>query len=230
IVAFADTLFNANFSFDPQEDGLIWVQKVEDPSSFGVVKTDDQNIITDFVEKSPVFVSDLAIVGLYYVRDGERLRDTLQHMVDNNIRDKGEFQITTALELLKNEGVKFRSAKVEEWLDCGNKNNVVATNRRILQLKQEKEQLVADSVTLENAVIIPPCFIGENTVIRNSVVGPHVSLGHNSTVEQSVISDAIIQNDSVVRHANLSHSMIGNKVDYVGNKSEISIGDYSEYK
>lgn len=230
IVAFADTLFNANFSFDPQEDGLIWVQKVEDPSSFGVVKTDDQNIITDFVEKSPVFVSDLAIVGLYYVRDGERLRDTLQHMVDNNIRDKGEFQITTALELLKNEGVKFRSAKIEEWLDCGNKNNVVATNRRILQLKQEKEQLVADSVTLENAVIIPPCFIGENTVIRNSVVGPHVSLGHNSTVEQSVISDAIIQNDSVVRHANLSHSMIGNKVDYEGNKSEISIGDYSEYK
>ncbi|NRA52225.1 MAG: NTP transferase domain-containing protein [Phaeodactylibacter sp.] len=230
IVAFADTLFNANFSFDPQEDGLIWVQKVEDPSSFGVVKTDDQNIITDFVEKSPVFVSDLAIVGLYYVRDGERLRDTLQHMVDNDIRDKGEFQITTALELLKNEGVKFRSAKIEEWLDCGNKNNVVATNRRILQLKQEKEQLVADSVTLENAVIIPPCFIGENTVIRNSVVGPHVSLGHNSTVEQSVISDAIIQNDSVVRHANLSHSMIGNKVDYEGNKSEISIGDYSEYK
>ncbi|MEQ8703065.1 MAG: sugar phosphate nucleotidyltransferase [Phaeodactylibacter sp.] len=230
IVAFADTLFNANFSFDAKEDGIIWVQKVKDPSSFGVVKTDEQNIITEFVEKSPTFVSDLAIVGLYYVRDGERLRDTLQHMVDNDIRDKGEFQITTALELLKGDGVKFRSAQIEEWLDCGNKDNVVATNRRMLQLKQDKEKLVSDSVTLDNAVIIPPCFIGENVVIRNSVVGPHVSLGHNSKVEQSVISDAVIQNDTVVRHANLSHSMLGNKVEYEGNKSEISIGDYSEYK
>lgn len=230
VVAFADTLFKANFSFDPKEEGIIWVQKVEDPSSFGVVKTDKDNIITDFVEKSPTFVSDLAIVGLYYVRDGEKLRDTLQHMVDNDVRDKGEFQITTALELLKDNGVRFRSSQIEEWLDCGNKDNVVATNRRMLQLKQNTEKLVSDSVTLDNAVIIPPCFIGENTVIRNSVIGPHVSLGHNSTVEQSVISDAVIQNETVIRHANLSHSMLGNQVNYDGDKSEISIGDYSEYK
>ena len=230
IVAFADTLFKANFTFDPKEEGIIWVQKVDDPSSFGVVKTDENNIITDFVEKSPTFVSDLAIVGLYYVRDGERLRDTLQHMVDNDIRDKGEIQITTALEILKKDGLKFRPSQIEEWLDCGNKENVVGTNRRILQLKAEQEQLVADSAQLENAVVIPPCFIGENAVICNSVVGPHVSLGHNSTVEHSVISDAVIQNDTHIRHANLSRSMLGNQANYEASPSEVSIGDFSEYK
>lgn len=230
LVAFADTLFNANFTFDPKEEGIIWVQKVEDPSSFGVVKTDADNIITDFVEKSPTFVSDLAIVGLYYFRDGDRLRDTLQRLVDEDLRDKGEYQITTALELLKNEGLKFRPSLIDEWLDCGNLDNVVATNRRMLQLKQESEQLVADSVTLENAVIIAPCFIGEHAIIRNSVVGPYVSLGNNSSVEHSVISDAVIQNHTTVRRANFSHSMLGNQAAYEGRQTAISLGDYSEHK
>ncbi|TXB63293.1 sugar phosphate nucleotidyltransferase [Phaeodactylibacter luteus] len=230
IVAFADTLFKANFAFDPSEDGIIWVQRVEDPSSFGVVKTNEANVITEFVEKSPTFVSDMAIVGLYYFRDGDRLRDTLQHIVEEDIRDKGEYQLTTALELLKNGGVQFRPSLIEEWLDCGNKDNVVATNRRMLQLKDGKEALVADSVMVENAVIIPPCYIGENTVIRNSVVGPHVSLGHNSTVEQSVISDAVIQNETQIRHANISKAMLGNFVSFEGEPAAVSIGDYSEHK
>lgn len=228
LVAFADTLFKANFTFDPREDGIIWVQKVEDPSSFGVVKTNENNIITDFVEKSPTFVSDLAIVGIYYFNSGEGLRDTLQKMVDEDIKDKGEYQLTSALALLKDSGVKFRSSRIEEWLDCGNKDNVLATNQRILELKKSSEKLVADSATIENAVVIPPCYIGEGAVISNSVVGPYVSLGNNSTVEDSVISNSVIQNNSRIRHANLSNSMLGNEVDYHGEKSEISIGDYSE--
>ncbi len=229
LVAFADTLFKANFNFDPQEEGIIWVQKVEDPSSFGVVKANDDNIITDFVEKSPTFVSDLAIVGIYYFREGNKLRNTLQKMVDEDIRDKGEYQLTTALDMLKNKGARFRPAQIEEWLDCGNKDNVLATNQRMLSLKQDSEQLVAANISQENAVIIPPCYIGEHAVIRNSVIGPYVSLGNNSVVEHSVISNSVIQNNTKVRHANLSESMLGNEVDYEGEKSEISIGDYSEY-
>ena len=230
LVAFADTLFKANFTFDPAEDGIIWVQKVEDPSSFGVVKTNDANFITDFVEKSPTFVSYLAIVGIYYFNDGARLRDTLQRMVDEDIRDKGEYQLTSALEILKNEGVKFRPARIEEWLDCGNKDNVLSTNQRILELKEKSEMLVAPNITTQNAVIIPPCYIGEGTVISNSVVGPYVSLGNNSTIEDSVISNSVIQNNTTVRHANLRNSMLGNEVEYHGEKSEISIGDYCEYQ
>ncbi len=230
IVAFADTLFKANFSFDPQEDGIIWVQKVDDPSSFGVVKADDQNVITEFVEKSPTFVSDKAIVGLYYFNDGGQLRDTLQEIVDKDLRDKGEYQLTTALEMLKDKGVKFRPSQIEEWLDCGNKDNVVATNQRMLELKQAKEKLVADSAKIENAVVVPPCYIGENALIRNSIVGPHVSLGDNSAVEASVISNTVIQNNTTVRQANLKDSMIGNEAFYEGEPAEVSIGDFSEYK
>ncbi|MCB0552179.1 MAG: NTP transferase domain-containing protein [Phaeodactylibacter sp.] len=230
LVAFADTLFNANFHFNIEDDGIIWVSKVKNPSSFGVVKVDEANFITDFVEKPTTFVSDLAIVGIYYFRDGDKLRDTLQKIVDNDIRDKGEYQLTTALELLKNEGMRFRSAPIQEWLDCGNKDNVLATNQRMLELKVHSEKLVADDIKLDNAVIVPPCYIGQGAEIRNSVVGPYVSLGNNSLVEHTVISNSIIQNNTKVLRANLHHSMLGNEVDYQGEKSEISIGDFSEYK
>jgi glucose-1-phosphate thymidylyltransferase len=230
LVAFADTLFNADFHFDPHEDGIIWVSKVENPSSFGVVTLGDDNFITAFVEKPTTFVSDLAIVGIYYFREGERLRQTLQHIVEHDIRDKGEYQLTTALDLLRADGLRFRSAPIQEWLDCGNKNNVLATSRRLLELKQSREILIAPDITLDNAIVVPPCFIGPGAVIRNSVVGPYVCIGNNSIVEHTVISNSIIQNNTKVRRANLHFSMLGNEVEYQGEKSEISIGDYSEYK
>lgn len=228
IVAFADTLFKADFSFDAAQDGIIWTQQVDDPSSFGVVKVGEDGVITDFVEKSPEFVSDLAIVGLYYFRDGDWLRKELQYLIDNDIKDKGEFQLTSILHLMKEKGARFRPAQIEEWLDCGNKDNVVYTNERILEIKKDTESLVAESVEMENAVIIPPCFIGENTRINNSVIGPHVSIGNNCVVDRSVISKSVIQNHTHIRHANLSNAMLGNEVDYQGERAEISIGDFSE--
>ena len=228
IVAFADTLFKANFNFNIDDDGVIYVQKVVDPSSFGVVKVNEKNIITEFVEKSPVFVSDLAIVGIYYFKNGKALRDTIQHMLDNNITDKGEFQITTALELLKAGGTNFQAGVINEWLDCGNVENLLNTHKRILEIKPEDAITASDS-NLENSVVIPPCYIGNNVSIRNSVVGPYVSIGNNSRVDCSVIDNSIVQNDSKIKDANLSNSMLGNLVEYNGKKSEISLGDYSKY-
>jgi len=228
IVAFADTLFKANFSFDPNEDGLIWVQKVEDPSAFGVIKVDENNVITDFVEKSPTFVSDLAIVGIYYFNDGENLKKELQYLLDNDIMDRGEYQLTNALENMKQKGMKFKPGKIDEWLDCGNKKAVVYTNQRVLELKKD-QNMVSDDLKLNHAIVIPPCMIGKNVVISNSVVGPYVSIGDNSQVTDSVISNSIIQHNTKVSSANLADSMIGSESDYVGRKSEISIGDYSNY-
>ncbi len=225
MVAFADTLFQAKFDYDTDADGLIWAKKVEDPSSFGVIKTDENQIITEFVEKSPVFVSDLAIVGLYYFKRGEDLRDEIQHMLDNNITDKGEFQITTALELLKEKGTRFKAAEIDEWLDCGNRQNVLHTNKRMLELA-DADSLVAASLKNDNSIIIPPCKIGENVSLKNSVIGPFVSIGDNSSVENSVIRNSVIQADTSVSEANLDDSMLGNHVEYSGKKSEISIGDY----
>ena len=226
MIAFADTLFRAAFNYETDADGLIWVKKVEDPSSFGVVKTNGEGLIVEFVEKSPVFVSDQAIVGLYYFKRGEDLRDEIQHMLDNNITDKGEFQITTALELLKEKGTRFKAPDIEEWLDCGNKDNVIYTNQRMLELS-DPASLLAPSAELENTVIIPPCYIGENVRLKNAVIGPFVSIGDNSSVESSVIRNSVIQGDTRIKWANLDRSMLGNFVEYSGKKSEISIGDYS---
>lgn len=228
IVAFADTLFKADFAFNTKEDGIIWVQKVEDPSSFGVVKVGPDGYITDFVEKSPDFVSDLAIVGLYYFRDGDQLREQLQYLIDHDIKDKGEFQITSVLDNMKDRGVRFKPAQIEEWLDCGNKENVIYTNKRMLDIKKDKEQLVSKTAERENAIVIPPCYIGENTIIRNSVVGPYVSIGDNCRIENSVISESVIQNHTMVENANLSNSMLGNEVEYLSTPSDVSLGDYSQ--
>ncbi len=228
MVAFADTLFRANFRFDAEQDGVIWVQKVADPSAFGVVKTDKEGIIEQFVEKSPVFVSDLAIVGIYYFKDGEYLKSQLQYLIDNDIKYKGEFQLTSALENMRESGSKFTTASIDEWLDCGNKEAVVHSNQRVLA-QNKGNSLMAASVTLDNSVIIPPCYIGANCTISQSVIGPYVSIGANSVIEKSVISNSVIQNESMISDANLENSMIGNFVEYIGRKSEISIGDYSKY-
>ena len=108
VVAFADTLFKADFKLEKNSDGIIWVNKIDDPSSFGVVKVNEEKIITDFVEKPEFFVSDLAIIGIYYFKSGENLNKELQYLIDNDIKDKGEYQLTNALENMKNKGLKFK--------------------------------------------------------------------------------------------------------------------------
>lgn len=228
MIAFADTLFKADFSFDTGADGTIWVQKVKDPSSFGVVKLDDKGYITEFVEKPSVFISDLAIVGIYYFREGEKLRAALHQVITQEIKEKNEFQLTTALELLKNNGLRFKTGEIEEWLDCGNKDAILFSNERMLEFHRDNG-LVAGNAVIENSVIIPPCFIGNNAVIRNAVVGPYVSVGHNSTVENTVITNSIIQNKSQIKNALLENSMVGNASRFVGSKDELNIGDYSNF-
>ncbi len=229
MIAFSDTLFKANFAFNSEEDGIIWAQKVEDPSAFGVLKTDADNVITDFVEKPKEFVSDLAIVGIYYVKDGDNLKKELRYLLDNDITDRGEYQLTDALENMKQKGIKFKVGKIDEWLDCGNKDAVVYTNQRMLEIKAFNSEN-AENLQSENSIVIQPCYIGKNVKLTNCVIGPHVSIGDNSIVTDSVINNTVIQSDSTVNSANLENSMIGNKVEYVGSRSEISIGDYSVYK
>jgi glucose-1-phosphate thymidylyltransferase len=229
LVAFADTLFNANFKLDTSQDSIIWVHKVEDPSAFGVVKLGNNNVITDFVEKPAEFISDLAIIGIYYFKDGKNLRAELQHLIDNKVIIGGEYQLTTALENMKNKGIKFVPGQVTEWLDCGNKDAVVNTNERYLEYIRE-EKLVSDTAVLENSIIIEPVFLGENVKLTNAVVGPHVSIGSNSTVSNSIVKNSIIQEETTIANANIKASMLGSKVYYEGVASDVSIGDYNVIK
>ena len=231
VVAFADTLFKADFKLDKSNDGIIWVSKIDDPSAFGVVKTDSNNIITDFVEKPKDFISDLAIIGIYYFNDGENLKNELQYLLDNNIKDKGEFQLTDALENMKHKGLKFSTGKVDEWLDCGNKDATVYTNTRVLEHNKFKD-MIDSSAKIINSEIIPPCFIGANSKIQNCVIGPYVSIGQETTIIDSEIKNTIIQSQSHLTNAKLSNSMLGNLVQFNGHNitQEISIGDYCEIK
>jgi glucose-1-phosphate thymidylyltransferase len=226
MIAFADTLFRADFRFNTEEDGVIWVQKVKDPSSFGVVQVDLKGYISGFVEKPVDFVSDLAIVGIYYFQEGEKLRSALHRVITQDIREKNEYQLTTALEMLREDGMKFATGEIEEWLDCGNKEAILYSNARMLEFHKEQE-LVARNAQIENSVIVPPCFIGENAAVKNSVIGPYVSVGNNSSVENTVISNSIIQNRSQIKNAVLENSMIGNSSKYFSSKEELNLGDYS---
>ena len=229
VVAFADTLFKADFVLDTKQEGIIWVQKVEDPRAFGVVKLNAQGVITDFVEKPEQFVSDLAIIGIYYFKDGAYLRSELKYLLDNNITEKGEFQLTNALENMKQKGTAFVPGKVTEWLDCGNKNATVYTNQRYLEFIKDTP-LVHTTAQIENSVIIPPVFIGSGAVIKNSVVGPHVSIGDKTKVLDSRVQNSIIQKDSLVANANIANSMLGNSASYEGTPHDLSVGDFNTIK
>ena len=228
VVAYADTLFRADFSLDTAADSVVWVKQVEDPSAFGVVQLNDKNQIVDFVEKPAQFVSDLAIIGIYYFKSGETLRAELQYLLDNNVIKGGEYQLTDALENMKQKGLLFVPGKVDEWMDCGNKNVTVETNSRLLSfLMVDGQNLVSDSVISNNSTIIQPCFIGENVVLTNSTVGPNVSIGNDCIVTDSAVRNSLIQNKSQILNATLDNAMIGNHAKFDGNFTSISIGDYS---
>ena len=167
----------------------------------------------------------MAIIGIYYFKNGESLRTEIEYLLDNNITEKGEYQLTNALDTLKNKGAKFTPGKVIEWWDCGNKNATVHTNQRVLANSTEK--LISDTLVNNGSEIIEPCFIGENVILTNSKIGPYVSIGNNTIIENSTIDNSIIQTFSTIRNAKLTNSMIGNKAEYDGTANEISIGDFS---
>lgn len=229
VVAYADTLFRADFTLDTTADSVIWVKQVEDPSAFGVVQLNSNNEIVDFVEKPTSFVSDLAIIGIYYFKSGETLRGELEYLLDNNIQKGGEYQLTDGLENMKQKGMKFVPGKVDEWMDCGNKNVTVETNSRMLHFLHEDDStnLVNDSARIENSTIIPPCFIGEDVVLINSIVGPNVSLGKATHLTNVKIKNSLVQTHVHIKNANLDNAMIGNHASFDGNFKSISIGDYS---
>jgi glucose-1-phosphate thymidylyltransferase len=195
---------------------------------FGVVKVNEQGIITDFVEKPQDFISDLAIIGIYYFKDGEYLRKEMQYLIDNDIKEKGEYQLTNAMENMRKKGAKFLPGKVEEWLDCGNKDATVYTNKRVLEI-HKSEKMIASTVRNENSVIIQPSFLGENVELKNSVIGPYASIGANTKIENSVVANCIVQTNCIIKNAVIDNSMIGNFAQYHNEAEEISLSDYSTH-
>ena len=228
VIAYADTLIRADFDLDKTADSVIWVKQVEHPEAFGVINLNDNNEIVELVEKPTAFVSDLAVIGIYYFKEISVLRDELQFVLDNNIIHGGEYQINDGIKQMMAKGMKFVPGKVDEWMDCGNKDVTVETNSRMLGfLHNDGEDLVDYNVKLENSTIIPPCYIGKNVFLIDATVGPNVSLGDGCHVQNSEIKNSLVQNHSHIKNAQLDNAMIGNHVIFDGNFKSISVGDYS---
>ena len=229
IVAYADTLIRTDLSLDPSVDGMIWVKKVENPKAYGVVKMNQDNHITALVEKPQEFVSDLAVIGIYYFKEGETIKAELEKTMAQARAQGEEFLLNEGILAMMEKGAVFTPGAVKEWMDCGNPKITLQTNSKMLDiLVEEGNKLVAEDVITENSQIIPPCYIGPGVVLKNTSVGPHTAIGEGTRIENSTISKSLVQNHSLIQNAQLDGAMIGNHVKYDGNFKFVSIGDYSE--
>jgi glucose-1-phosphate thymidylyltransferase len=228
VIAYADTLIRADFDIDKTADSVIWVKQVDQPEAFGVINLNEKNEIIELVEKPKEFVSDLAVIGIYYFKDVAVLKNELQLVLDNNIVHGGEYQINGGIKQMMAKGMKFVPGEVDEWMDCGNKDVTVDTNNRMLNfLHNDGIHLIDYEVKQENSTIIPPCYIGKNVVLTNATIGPNVSLGDGCHVSDSTIKNSLIQTHSHIKNAHLDNAMIGNHASFDGKFTSISIGDYS---
>lgn len=230
VVAFADTLFNADFTMDLTKDGIIWTSIVENPSAYGVVKKDEHTgKILKFVEKPKEFVSKEAIIGIYYFKSGERLYEEIKRLRDNNIMKGGEYQLTDCLENMLQTGYNFTTEIVSNWMDCGNKDAVVNTNKQLLEYREEMRGMCV-STKGNNTCIIPPYCIGENVILENCIVGPYVTIEDNVEIRNSVVKNSILGQSCKIENAILNNSMIGENAVYRGKENELSLGSYSNIK
>lgn len=222
IVVFADTLFDTATKVTVDDaDSVIWLKHVEDPSRFGVAVHQGETI-TSFVEKPTEPISKLAIIGVYYFKDGKRLKSHIQRLLDEDIRGHGgEFQLTDALDSLLKEGAVFKAATVDEWLDCGTIDAWLDTTHVIL----DKEQHAYPE--FPNTTIIEPVYIGEGAKIEDSEIGPFASIGENAQVSRSKVVNSIVREHARVNESELNRSTVGAYVQVSNYSGTVHLGDHS---
>ena len=225
IIAFADTMFVGNMKIDSGDEAIIWTLKVNNPENYGVVLIDKNNTITDFVEKPKNYISDKAIIGIYYFKKAEILREKINDLIKTNRTVKGEFQLTDALQEMKNEGVKLKCKVIDKWMDCGNKNEFLKSTESVLSREDHKIKEIRD-----RNKFIDPVYIGNNVVVENSEIGPFVCIEDNSIVRNSVIERSIIGMNSNVDSCNINNSMLGNFSKLYKASGILNIGDYCDYE
>ena len=228
VIAYADTLIRADLTLDPEADSVIWVKRVKNPEQFGVVQLDKTGSISGLIEKPRDFVSDLAVIGIYYFKEIGLLKNALQGVLDEKLTHGGEYQINDGILRMMEEGRRFVPGEVSAWMDCGNPKVTVETNGRMLDYLAAEGKSLVGKATLENSQIIAPCFIADGVVLKNTTVGPHVSIGADTIIKDSTVKNSIIQTNCQIEKANIEGAMIGNHVRYSGTQTQVNIGDYSE--
>ncbi|MGB3546798.1 MAG: sugar phosphate nucleotidyltransferase [Saprospiraceae bacterium] len=204
---------------------IIGIKRVEDPRQFGVVEFDQEGNIRTLVEKPTIPKSNLAMVGVYKVREVPELLEAIEHNLANGIRSIGEFPLTDALSRMLERGIKFTTFKVDNWFDCGRREVLLETNATLLN---RPGYATDDPPPYDNAIIIHPVSIGPRCRITNSIIGPHVTIGANAEINESIIQDSIIGDFTSIREIILRHSVVGNDALITGMRQSLSIGDNTE--
>jgi glucose-1-phosphate thymidylyltransferase len=225
LILYVDTIFDADLRHLNQieADGVIYVREVPDPRRFGVTFIEDGQI-TRLIEKPENDISNLAMIGLYYVRDAQWLMRSIETMMDRNIQTKGEFYLTDALQLMIDAGARFTAAPVDVWEDCGTKETVLQTNRYLLDHGRGHDRTIAGSI------VIPPVYIDDSAQVTNSIVGPYVSIAAGAVVRDSIVRDAIINQDALIESTTLQNSLVGDDAVVQGDFRELNVGDASEIR
>ncbi len=225
LIVFVDTLADADLSklADESCDGVIYVKEVEDPRRFGVVQVGADGYITRFVEKPATRENRLAVIGMYYVRDAERLMTACEELMRRGIKTKNEYFLADALNIMIEGGAKLRPQEVSVWLDCGTSQTVLETNRYLLQHGHDNSGAWRNGA----CVIVPPVNIHPTAKIVNSVIGPHVTIGEGCHIESSVVRESIVEAGAEVVDHVLANSLIGRDAVLHGRPRRFNVGDNS---
>lgn len=225
-IYFGDTL--VDMDFDKIIDcptSCLAVKKVDAPGGFGIVEFDLDGNIKRVVEKPKIPKSNMAIVGLYRIREVDELLGALGENIHNNFKSEGEFSLTDALMRMIEKGISFTGIEVENWYDCGKKETLLGTNAIFL----DREGYASyDLPEYDNSIVIHPVSIGKNCKIVNSIVGPHATIGSHVNIDSSIVQNSIIGNYASLKEVSLKNSVIGNDTSIKGFRQSLNIGDNTE--
>jgi len=226
LVLYGDTLIETDFSFLSTETAgaVAWVKAVPDPRRFGVASLGDDGWVTHLVEKPKDLDNNLVLVGCYYFQNSNELLTAIQEQMQRNITLKDEFFLADAVNIMLEHGLKMRVEHVETWLDAGIPDDVLSTNRYLLDHGHDN---TIEAYAHKTSVILPPVFIHPSATVKNSVIGPHTAIGANCMIHNCIIRDSIIDDSSVVTDVIMEHSLIGQEVRIQQKAVILNIGDQS---
>lgn len=204
---------------------MLGVKKVDDPRSFGVAEINDEGFIEHVVEKPAIPKSNMALVGIYKIKETHFLFECLEFLFSQNIMSYGEYNLTDALDCMIKRGAKFYPFKVKSWFDCGKKETLIESNATLLK---KYGGSIHENIINENSIIIPPVSIGSGCILKNSIVGPHVAIGANTTLENSIVRDCIVGSYTTLYEVVLDNSLIGSDASVKGLSRSLNIGDNTE--
>ena len=223
LIVLGDTIIEGNIAKYVEGKGdFLGVKEVKDPRRFGVAMLDREGFIFDLEEKPEKPRSNFALVGLYYLKNAEKLQKSLQYIIENDIRTRDEYQLTDALRALLKDGWRPKPLFIDGWYDCGKIDALLETNR-VLLLRN------ANNYDLPTALIIPPVYIGQNVQIEYSIIGPYVTIDDDAKVKESIIKNAIVNAGAYIENFILEGSLIGKNAIIKGNTRRVNIADYSEF-